>query len=134
MCNNLVYIRFLYVENWRRYRLKRKKMIMVKRVYFSISQHWNTTWFECKMICQNESYRDLSHTKWMEILWGFSWTFQIWDSNFVRMWKSNFTKTNFLCALNYTMLSYSKVDSFKLNYLPQSKQLYQIWRVQPIPH
>ena len=45
ICNNLVYIRFLYVENLRRNRQKRKKMIMVKKVYLSFLNVKNATSF-----------------------------------------------------------------------------------------
>ena len=48
--------------------------------------------------------------------------------------KFQFYCGNFICASHFTVVNNKQVDSIKLNYITQSKQLSKIYKVQQNPH
>ena len=130
----LVYCSFFYLENWRRYEPKCKKMDRDKMNRLSIIMCEDGISFKPKKtFLKLDSQRPIIYQikgNFMTILMDLS------DLRFYlcKIGKIQFYRDHFLCKSHYTMVNNKKVDSYWLDYLTQSKQLSPICKVQPNSH
>ena len=130
----MVYSSFFYLENWRRYEPKCKKMDRDKMNRLSIFMCEDGISFKPKKtFLKLDSQRPIIYQikgNFMTILMDLS------DLRFYlcKIGKIQFYRDHFLCKSHYTMVNNKKVDSYWLDYLTQSKQLSPICKVQQNSH